>query len=193
MKKVIKLKESDLMNIIKRVIKEQSETGLESKLRGYGYNDASNTGGKTVLVKKTQGSGNFFFEFKNDGAILNVLKPNNSVIQQFKLKQICKQGNCEWYTKGFQSNVECERLADVIESFVKSISSSPVNEDRLDFENMSDDELHSLHPEVKKHPKHFKDYRPTSEYLGWKGEVSKRNMYKRNGKFHNAFDKKKED
>jgi hypothetical protein len=24
-------------------------------------------------------------------------------------------------------------------------------------------------------------------------EVSKRNMYKRNGKFHNAFDKKKED
>jgi len=192
MKKIVKLTEKDLMNIVKRVIKEQSDSGLESKLRGLGYIDAKNTGGKTVLVKKTQGNGNFFFEFKDGGAILNVLKPSNSTIKEFNLKQICKKGNCDWYTKGFQNEIECIRLCDIIESLIKPVSSS-VNEDRLDFGNMSDDELHDLHPHVKGHPKHFKDFKPTSEYLGWRGEVDKRNLYKRHGKFHNAFDKKKED
>ena len=80
----------------------------------------------------------------------------------------------------------------MIESLVKSIS-SPVNESRNNFKDMSDDELHSFHPDVATHRDHFKDYKPTSEYLGWRGEVDKRNLYKRHGKFHNAFDKKKED
>lgn len=190
MKKIVKLTEKDLMSIVKRVIKEQSESGLESKLRGLGYIDAKNTGGKTVLVKKTQGSGSFFFEFKDGGAILNVLKPSNTTIKQFNLKQICKKGNCDWYTKGLQNEIECERLSDVIESFV---SSSTVNESRDSFKDMSDDELHSFHPDVATHKNHFKNYKPTSEYLGWRGEVDKRNLYKRHGKFHNAFDKKKED
>jgi len=58
---------------------------------------------------------------------------------------------------------------------------------------MSDDELHDLHPEIKRHPRHFKNFTPTSEYLGWRGEVDKRNLYKYRGKFHDAFDKKTED
>jgi hypothetical protein len=191
MKKIVKLKESDLMNIIKRIIKEQSELGLESKLRSKGYVDAKNTGGKTVLVKKTQNSGSFFFEFKNDGAILNVLRPSNKIISQFNLKQICKKGNCEWYTRGPQPEIEAIRLIDVIESLSTPTTTLPVNEDRFDFEKMSDEELHDLHPHIKKHPRHFKDFSPTSEYLGWKGEVAKRNIYKQRGKFHNAFDKEK--
>jgi predicted GTPase len=81
--------------------------------------------------------------------------------------------------------------SDLVNIIKRVIKEQEVDEDRLDFGNMSDDELHSLHPHVKKHPKHFKDFSPTSEYLGWKGEVSKRNMYKRYGKFHNAFDKEK--
>ena len=66
-----------------------------------------------------------------------------------------------------------------------------MKEDRLDFEKMSDDELHDFHPEIKKHPRHFKNFEPRGEFLGWKGEVDKRNIYKRGGKFHNAFDKEK--
>jgi hypothetical protein len=39
----------------------------------------------------------------------------------------------------------------------------------------------------------FENFSPTSEYLGWRGEVDKRNIYKKYGKFHNAFDNEKED
>jgi len=81
--------------------------------------------------------------------------------------------------------------SDLINIIKRVIKEQQMDEERLDFENMSDEELHSLHPHVKKHPKHFKNFEPTSEFLGWKGEVSKRNMYKRYGKFHNAFDKEK--
>jgi len=81
--------------------------------------------------------------------------------------------------------------SDLMNIIKRVIKEQQMDEERLDFENMSDEELHSLHPHVKKHPKHFKNFEPTSEYLGWKGEVSKRNMYKRYGKFHNAFDKEK--
>lgn len=203
MKKVIKLTESDLMRIVKRVISEQST--LESKLRDKGFIDAQNTGGKKVLVKKTDGLGNFFFEFKNGGCVINVLNPSLDTISTFKLKRKGKNKIGEWYTKGFQSDIECERLAEFI---VKSIENKPevtkpenrivttpftIDEERLDFGDMSDEELHDLHPDIKKHPRHFKDFTPTSEYLGWRGEVDKRNLYKRHGKFHNAFDKKIED
>jgi hypothetical protein len=202
MKKVIKLKESDLMNIIKRVIKEQSST-LESKLRDNGYVDAKNTGGKKVLVKKITDSGNFFFEFKENGCDLNVLNPSNKTITKLNLKKIGKNKIGEWYTKGFFPEVECERLMNLINNLTDSkpiynptknpVNSipTPMDEDRFDFEKMSDEELHDLHPHVKKHPRHFKDFSPTSEYLGWKGEAAKRNIYKRGGKFHNAFDKEK--
>jgi predicted GTPase len=81
--------------------------------------------------------------------------------------------------------------SDLVNIIKRIINEEQMDEERFDFENMSDDELHSLHPHVKKHEKHFKNFEPTSEYLGWKGEVSKRNMYKRYGKFHNAFDKEK--
>jgi hypothetical protein len=202
MKKVIKLKESDLINIIKRVIKEQSST-LESKLRDNGYVDAKNTGGKKVLVKKTTDSGNFFFEFKENGCDLNVLNPSNKTITKLNLKKIGKNKIGEWYTKGFFPEVECERLMNLINNLIDSKPTydptknpvvsipTPMDEERFDFEKMSDDELHDLHPHVKKNLKHFKNFEPTSEYLGWKGEVSKRNIYKRYGKFHNAFDKEK--
>jgi predicted GTPase len=84
--------------------------------------------------------------------------------------------------------------SDLMNIIKRIIKEQEMDEDRLDFANMSDDELHDLHPEIKRHPKHFKNFTPTSEYLGWRGEVDKRNMYKRNGKYHNAFpDKKKED
>lgn len=82
---------------------------------------------------------------------------------------------------------------DLINIIKRVIKEQEVEEDRLDFEKMSDEELHSLHPHVKKHERHFKDFTPKSEYLGWRGEVDKRNLYKSSGKFHNAFDKKKED
>lgn len=83
--------------------------------------------------------------------------------------------------------------SDLINIIKRVIKEQEMEEDRFDFANMSDDELHDLHPEIKRHPRHFKDFSPTSEYLGWRGEVDKRNLYKRFGKFHNAFDKKKED
>jgi hypothetical protein len=83
--------------------------------------------------------------------------------------------------------------SDLINIIKRVIKEQEMEEDRFDFVNMSDDELHDLHPEIKRHPRHFKDFSPTSEYLGWRGEVDKRNLYKRFGKFHNAFDKKKED
>ena len=79
--------------------------------------------------------------------------------------------------------------SDLINIIRRVIKEQEVEEDRLDFEKMSDEELHSLHPHIKKHPRHFKNFSPTSEYLGWKGEVDKRNIYKRRGKFHDAFDK----
>jgi hypothetical protein len=82
---------------------------------------------------------------------------------------------------------------DLMNIVKRVIKEQEVEEDRLDFEKMSDDELHDLHPEIKRHPRHFKDFSPTSEYLGWRGEVDKRNLYKYYGKFHNAFDKKIED
>lgn len=192
MKKIVKLTEKDLMNIVKRVIKEQSESGLESKLRGLGYIDAKNTGGKTVLVKKTQGSGSFFFEFTKNGVILNIFKPSKDIINnpQLKLKQICKQKNCDWYTTYEISEVDGEKMMGVI----SNLGINPtMNESRDSFKDMSDDELHSFHPDVATHKNHFKNFKPTSEYLGWRGEVDKRNLYKRHGKFHNAFDKKKED
>jgi hypothetical protein len=200
MRKVIKLKESDLMNIVKRVIKEQS-SNLESKLRTNGYTDAKNRNGKTVLSKKIEGYGNFFFELNGGSCILNVLNPTSKVISNFNLKRIGKNKIGEWYTVGSKPDVECERLMDTINSmstnvrankpitFNKDASPFPMDEQRMNFDDMSDEELHSLHPEIKKHPRHFKDFKPTSEYLGWRGEVSNRNMYKHGGKFHNAFDK----
>jgi hypothetical protein len=83
--------------------------------------------------------------------------------------------------------------SDLINIIKRVIKEQEMEEDRFDFEKMSDDELHDLHPHIKRHPRHFKDFTPTSEYLGWRGEVDKRNIYKRSGKFHNAFDKKTED
>lgn len=205
MTKVVKLTERDLYNIVKRVIKEQSDTGLVSKLREKGFEDAKNTSGKTVLVKRIPGAGDFFFEIKNDEATINVLNPSDATIVKFNLKRMGKNKIGQWYTKGTQPDIEAERLSDfIIKSFgtsgttkpeppqpPTSDSPTPMEEERFDFRKMSDDELHDLHPHIKKHPKHFKDFSPTSEFLGWKGEVDKRNIYKRHGKFHNAFDKEK--
>lgn len=202
MKKVVKLTEKDLYNIVKRVIKEQSDSGLISKLREKGFEDAKNTSGKTVLVKRIPGAGDFFYEIKDNQVTINVLNPSDKTISKFNLKRMGKNKIGEWYTKGTQPDVEAERLSDII---IKSFGTStptppqapivdtpfPMDEDRLDFGKMSDDELHDLHPHIKKHPKHFKDFTPTSEFLGWKGEVDKRNIYKRHGKFHNAFDEEK--
>jgi hypothetical protein len=84
--------------------------------------------------------------------------------------------------------------SDLINIVKRIIKEQEMEEERLDFGGMSDDELHDLHPHVKGHPKHFKNFNPTSEYFGWRGEVDKRGIYKRRGKFHDAFtDKKKED
>jgi hypothetical protein len=83
--------------------------------------------------------------------------------------------------------------SDLINIIKRVIKEQEMEEDRFNFEKMSDDELHDLHPHIKRHPRHFKDFSPTSEYLGWRGEVDKRNIYKRYGKFHNAFDKETED
>jgi hypothetical protein len=200
MGKVVKLTERDLYNIVRRVIKEQSDTGLVSKLREKGFEDAKNTSGKTVLVKRIPGAGDFFFEIKDGEATINVLNPSNATIAKFNIKLMGKNKIGQWYTKGTHPEVEAERLSDfIIKSFGTSEPSktpttdspTPMEEDRFDFGKMSDDELHDLHPHIKKHPKHFKDFSPTSEFLGWKGEVDKRNIYKRHGKFHNAFDKEK--
>jgi len=205
MSKVVKLTEKDLYNIIKRVIKEQSDSGLVSKLREKGFEDAKNTSGKTVLVKRIPGAGDFFFEIKDNEATINVLNPSDATIVKFNLKRMGKNKIGQWYTKGAQSDIEAEKLSDfIIKSFgtsgttkpeppqlPTSNSPTPMDEERFDFEKMSDDELHDLHPHIKKHPRHFKNFEPTSEFLGWRGEVNKRNIYKRHGKFHNAFDKEK--
>jgi len=82
---------------------------------------------------------------------------------------------------------------DLINIIRRVIKEQEVEEDRLDFEKMSDDELHDFHPEIKRHTEHFKDFKPTGKFLGWRGEVAKRNIYKRGGKFHDSFDKKTKD
>lgn len=69
------------------------------------------------------------------------------------------------------------------------IKEQEVRENRLDYEKMSDEELHNLHPYVKKNSKHFNNFEPTPEFLRWYSEVQNRNIYKRFGKFHNSFDK----
>jgi hypothetical protein len=189
MKKVIKLKESDLINIIKRVISEQS-LSLEAKLIEKGFEK-----NKTILVKKIPGTGEFQFNLKNDGAEITIINPSEEVIYKFKANPSNK------IRLGFKSDIEAERILDyIIKSFGTSgkitrplPSQSPIEEERFDFEKMSDEELHDLHPHIKRHSRHFKDFTPTSEYLGWRGEVDKRNLYKRHGKFHNAFDKETED
>ena len=83
--------------------------------------------------------------------------------------------------------------SDLINIIRRVIKEHEVEEERLDFEKMSDDELHDFHPEIKKHPRHFKNFEPKGEFLGWRGEVAKRNIYKRGGKFHDSFDKKTKD
>jgi hypothetical protein len=191
MKKVIKLTERDLMNIVKRVINEQS-LSLEAKLIEKGFKK-----NKNMLSKKITGVGDFYFNLKNNGAEITILNPNNIVISKFNSKFNSKSSNK--IKLGFKPDIEAERLLDyIIKSFgnsgiTSSSSPSPMDEDRLDFGSMSDDELHDLHPEIKRHPRHFKNFTPTSEYLGWRGEVDKRNLYKYRGKFHDAFDKKTED
>jgi hypothetical protein len=185
MTKVIKLTERDLMNIVKRVINEQS-LSLEAKLLTKGFEKFKNN----ILVKKIPGVGDFYFNLKNNGAEITILNPSDKVISKFNSKSSNK------IKLGFKPDVEAERLSDYI---IKSFGTTPppplpMDEERFDFEKMSDDELHSLHPQVRKHERHFKDFTPTSEYLGWRGEVDKRNIYKRHGKFHNAFtDKNIED
>ena len=187
MKKVIKLTERDLMNIVKRVINEQS-LSLEAKLIEKGFKK-----NKNMLSKKITGVGDFYFNLKDNGAEITILNPSYKVISKFNSKSSNK------IKLGFKPDIEAERLLDyIIKSFGASgITSSspqaPMDEDRLDFGSMSDDELHDLHPEIKRHPRHFKNFTPTSEYLGWRGEVDKRNLYKYRGKFHDAFDKKTED
>lgn len=191
MKKVIKLTERDLMNIVKRVINEQS-LSLEAKLIEKGFKK-----NKNMLVKKISNVGDFYFNLKNDGAEITILNPSDRVISKFNSKFNSNSSNK--IKLGFKPDIEAERLLDyIIKSFgasgiTSSSSPSPIDEDRLDFGSMSDDELHDFHPEIKRHPKHFKNFSPTSEYLGWRGEVDKRNLYKYRGKFHDAFDKKTED
>ena len=188
MKKIIKLKESDLVNIIKRVINEQS-LSLESKLIEKGFEK-----NKDTLVNKTK-NGDFYFNLRNNGAEITILNPSEKVITKFKSN--INSNISDKIKLGFKSAVETERLSDYIVKMFgtskTSLASSPLpmDEDRFDYEGMSDDELHDFHPDIKKHPRHFKDYSPTSEYLGWKGEVSKRNIYKRGGKFHDSFDTEK--
>ena len=186
MKKVIKLTENDLMRIVKRVINEQS-LSLEARLITKGFEKVNNN----TFVKKIQGVGDFYFRLKNNGVNITILNPNSMVISKFNLNQTNKAN------LGFKSEAEADRISDFI---VKSFSTNgtttqvPIKEQRMDFGGMSDKELHDLHPEVKGHPKHFKNHVPTSEYLGWRGEVDKRGLYKRSGKYHNAFtDKKKEE
>ena len=82
--------------------------------------------------------------------------------------------------------------SDLINIIRRVIKEHEVEEERLDFEKMSDDELHDFHPEIKKHPEHFKNFEPKGKFLKWRGEVAKRNIYKRGGKFHDAFDKETE-
>jgi hypothetical protein len=199
MKKVIKLTENDLYRIVKRVINEQSSS-LESKLRDNGFTDARNARGKRVLAKNIKNKGDFFFEFIGPNIKINVLNPVDSVVYKLNLEKIGRNKRGNWYTKGEKSEIEAERILEfIVKSFenqnsinTTSNQTDTLDEDRFDFEKMSDDELHNLHPHVKGHERHFNDFSPTSEYLGWRGEVDKRNIYKRHGKFHDAFDKKKE-
>ena len=44
--------------------------------------------------------------------------------------------------------------SDLVRIIKRIIKEQEMEEDRLDFGSMSDEELHSLHPHVKKHPKH---------------------------------------
>lgn len=200
MKKVIKLTETDLYRIVKRVITEQS-SNLEAKLRDNGFTEARNTRGKKVLAKRIENVGDFFFEFVGPNVKINVLNPIGSVIVKMNLEKIGKNKRGDWFTKGETAEIEAERILDfIMKSFATSNSTENMSnqkdnldEERFDFENMSDEELHDLHPHIKRHPRHFKDFSPTSEYLGWRGEVDKRNIYKRHGKFHDAFDNEKED
>ena len=201
MKKVIKLTESDLYNIVKRVIKEQS-LSFEARLIAKGFEKIKNN----VLVKKIPKTGDFYFNLKNNGAEITILNPSEKVIRKFNAKFNTNESNK--IKLGFKSEPDAKRLLElIINSFGNSGTTQPVppkstqlpttsspfpmDEERLDFMNMSDDELHDFHPEIKKHPRHFKNYEPRGEFLGWKGEVDKRNIYKRGGKFHNAFDKEK--
>jgi hypothetical protein len=189
MKKVVKLTESDLYNIVKRVIKEQS-LSFEAKLIEKGFEKIKNN----VLVKKIPGTGDFYFNLKNNGAEITILNPSEKVIVKFKSNVNSSTSNK--IKLGFKSDIDAERISEfIIKSFGTSgqtpISPVPMEEERFDFEKMSDDELHDLHPHIKKHPRHFKNFEPRGEFLGWKGEVDKRNIYKRGGKFHNAFDKEK--
>lgn len=200
MKKVIRLTETDLYRIVKRVISEQS-SNLEAKLRDNGFTEARNTRGKKVLAKRIENVGDFFFEFVGPNVKINVLNPISSVIVKMNLEKIGKNKRGNWFTKGETPEIEAERILDfIMKSFATSNSTENMSnqkdnldEERFDFENMSDEELHDLHPHIKRHPRHFKDFSPTSEYLGWRGEVDKRNIYKRHGKFHDAFDNEKED
>jgi len=189
MKKVIKLKESDLYNIVKRVIKEQS-LSLEARLIEKGFENFKNN----VFVKKIPGTGDFYFNVKNNGAEITILNPSEKVILKFNAKFNTNESNK--IKLGFKSEPDAERLLElIINSFGTSgqtpTSPVPMDEESFDFEKMSDDELHDLHPHIKKHPRHFKNFEPKGKFLGWKGEVDKRNIYKRGGKFHNAFDKEK--
>jgi len=186
MKKIIKLTERDLMNIVKRVINEQS-LSLEAKLLTKGFEK-----NKNMLVKKTK-NGDFYFNLKNNGAEITILNPSEKVISKFNVRPSNK------IKLGFKSEPDAERLSDFI---IKLFGTSgvtpptppplPMEEEKFDFEKMSDDELHDLHPHIKKHPRHFKNFEPRGEFLGWRGEVAKRNIYKQGGKFHDAFDKETE-
>jgi hypothetical protein len=203
MKKVIKLTETDLYNIVKRVIKEQS-LSFEARLIAKGFEKIKNN----VLVKKIPGTGDFYFNLKNNGAEITILNPSEKVVLKFKSNINSSTSNK--IKLGFKSDIDAERISEfIINSFGNSGTTQPLppkstqlpttsspftmDEERLDFMNMSDEELHDLHPHIKRHPRHFKDFSPTSEYLGWRGEVDKRNLYKRRGKFHDAFDKETED
>ena len=42
---------------------------------------------------------------------------------------------------------------DLINIIRRVIKEQEVDEDRLDYESMSDEELHDFHPEIKKHPR----------------------------------------
>jgi hypothetical protein len=80
MKKVIKLTERDLMNIVKRVINEQS-LSLEARLIEKGFEK-----NKNMLVKKIPGVGDFYFNLKKDGAEITILNPSYRVISKFNSK-----------------------------------------------------------------------------------------------------------
>jgi hypothetical protein len=203
MKKVIKLTERDLMNIVKRVIKEQS-LSLEARLIEKGFENFKNN----IFVKKIPKTGDFYFNLKRNGAEITILNPSEKVILKFNAKFNTNESNK--IKLGFKSEPDAERLLElIINSFGNSGTTQPVSpkstqlpttslpfpmeEDRLDFEKMSDDELHDFHPEIKRHPRHFKNFEPRGEFLKWRGEVAKRNIYKRGGKFHDSFDKKTKD